>query len=122
MAATAGSSYQAILLKHIANNPPNAYPQTAFETFPQYKNRMGSQGLPVDIYADEEDTAYETRLASYVPAPTIVALSAVTATSATTAVTATSASFATTSSFGQHARSGETATSSSYALSSSFAP
>ncbi len=67
MAATAGSPYQAILLKHIANNPPNAYPQTSFETFKQYQIRMASQGLNPDIGATESDSDYLTRLASYLP-------------------------------------------------------
>lgn len=65
MAATPNSIYQAIRAKHVANIPPNAYPQTDFETWKQYVIRMASQGLPVDINATESDAEYETRLASY---------------------------------------------------------
>ena len=76
MAATPGSVYQAILLQHIANNPPNAFPQTSQETFGQYQIRMASQGLPPDIGSDESDSAYLARLATYLPVPPVVAESA----------------------------------------------
>jgi hypothetical protein len=61
----ANSVYQLIRTQHVNNVPPNAYPQTDFETFKQYQIRMASQGLPVDIAAAESDADYETRLASY---------------------------------------------------------
>lgn len=104
MAATPGSVYQLVLTQHIANNPPNAYPQTAFETDKQYFIRMASQGLKPDIGATEADSAYLTRLASYnvtpvTPITASYAVTSATAGSATSATTAVSASFATTASW-----------------------
>jgi hypothetical protein len=102
MAATAGSVYQVIRTKHIANNPPNAQPQQDNETNLQYFNRMFAQGLNPDIDADESDADYLIRLATYfavINPPLAYALTAGSATTATTATTATSASFATTASY-----------------------
>lgn len=107
MGATSGSVYQATLLKHIANNPPNAYPRTAFETPSQYFIRMASQGLPPDIGPQESDSEYLTRLATYVQTPPVQSISALYAVTAASATSATSAA---------------TATSASYAVSASFAP
>jgi hypothetical protein len=110
MGATSGSVYQATLVKHIANTPPNAYPRTSFETPSQYFIRMASQGLPPDIGPTESDSEYLTRLATYVQVPPVQSITAVYATSAGSATTATSAT------------SAATAVSASYAVSASFAP
>jgi hypothetical protein len=89
MAATTNSTYQKILVKHISNNPPNAYPQTANENFSSYYNRMQNQGLNPDIGSTESDSDYLARLATYNPVP----YSNISASYATTAISAITASY-----------------------------
>jgi hypothetical protein len=72
VSATPGSIYQALLLQHIAGNPPNSDPQRSTETFQGYFNRMAGIYLPPDIYPTESDSAYLARLLTYVPAPPTV--------------------------------------------------
>ena len=98
MAATANSIHQAILVKHIANNPPNAYPQTANENWNMYFNRMQNQGLPPDIGATESDSDYLARLQTYSMAPyfnisSSYALAATSASYSTVVTSSTSASY-----------------------------
>jgi hypothetical protein len=75
MAATPNSIYQAVLLQHIANNPPNAQPRQSNETDRQYLNRMFTQGLNPDIARDESDSDYLARLASYNPTAVLTVVS-----------------------------------------------
>lgn len=62
-----GSRYQDLRKQHIAGNPPNTDPQRPHEIFTQYVARMAVQGLPPDIGANESDSDYLARLASYKP-------------------------------------------------------
>ena len=58
-------------MAHAAGSPPNTDPQRGTETFSQYVARMAGNELPPDIGATESDADYLTRLASYVPAPSL---------------------------------------------------
>ena len=69
MAATAGSKFQEISVKHQAGNPPDCDYQRTSETFLQYVIRMQGHSCNPDIGLTESDADYLTRLASYVPAP-----------------------------------------------------
>ena len=76
MAATAGSLYQIIALAHQAGRPPNTEYQRSNETYEQYIARMKGNELLPDINPTEEDSDYLIRLATYVPAPALVNISA----------------------------------------------
>jgi hypothetical protein len=120
MAATTNSTYQKILANHIANNPPNCDPQRSNENFTVYYNRITAQGLKPDIGANESDSDYLIRLATYQPATpsSSYSLQALSASFATyyndTLDTVLSASFAT------FAANAKTAATASFVLSSSI--
>lgn len=94
MAATAGSPYQVLRTQHIAGNPPNSDPQRANEGFEAYVARMKALYLNPDIDATESDSAYLTRLASYLPV-----IPPVSASYSTYAVSTLSSSYALTASY-----------------------
>lgn len=114
MAATAGSPYQALRAKHVAGSPPNSDPQRSNESFEVYSARMAGLYLKPDIDADESDSDYLTRLATYLPV-----VAPVSASYSTYAVSTLSASYAVTSS---RAISGVSSSYALSALSASYAP
>jgi len=89
MPATAGSTYQAIRLKHIANTPPNCDPIRANENSTMYFTRMAAQGLPPDIDLTESNADYEIRLATYQVNPPVESISSVYSVTAGSSATST---------------------------------
>ena len=124
MPATAGSTYQAIRLQHIANTPPNCDPIRANENSTMYFTRMAAQGLPPDINLTESDSDYLIRLATYQANPPVESISsvyAVTAGSATSVGGLTNQLYVITASLANVALSANALPLGTYAITSSWA-